>query len=303
MSCGVNEVFLRVGWWCYSREGWGEKSREAWPDQSPLVHECFSSSRAVRPKCHKSGRRCNTFCFYHPNTGKDFICSLPSSQPDSLIDEELPHCTEILFKHQGYDYENINAVSVFCASGLQNKAMQTSCDYFFSIYTFYIVVSSFCLSDIHLTSTRGTIEQTVGALNVERGKLMSPWELFVRSVGLGLASLHILRRALDPLTPAHINLAKYRGYYCNVSVAAPLVLFSRLSAGWMKAWLLGKQPLSFPFTNESPGWLHTLAASFHLPFLKQRTLAARKAHLNASDFFWVSLRASRVTDKPYRLAP
>lgn len=52
--------------------------------------------------------------------------------------------------------------------------------------------------------------------------------------------------ALDPLTPAHINLAKYRGHYSDVSVAAALVLLSHLSAGWMKAQLLGKQALSFP---------------------------------------------------------
>lgn len=122
--------------------------------------------------------------------------------------------------------------------------MQTSCDYFISIYTLYIVVSSFCLSDIHLTSTRGTIKRTVGALNVKRIKLLSPWEPFIRSVGLGLAPLHILRRALDPLTSAHINLAKYWGYYCNVSVAAPLVLLSHLcgvdesSAPWETASLI-----------------------------------------------------------------
>lgn len=73
------------------------------------------------------------------------------------------------------------------------------------------------------------------------------------------APLHILRGALDPLSPTHINLAKYRGYYCNVSVATPLVLLSDLSAGWMKAWLLGKRPCSFPLPVNLQGYfIHSL---------------------------------------------
>lgn len=67
------------------------------------------------------------------------------------------------------------------------------------------------------------------------------------------APLHIVGGALDPLTSAHINLAKYRGYYCNVSVAAPLVLLSaslrgvdESSAPWETASLIS-------FIDESPG--------------------------------------------------
>lgn len=64
-------------------------------------------------------------------------------------------------------------------------------------------------------------------------------------------------------TSAHVNLAKYREFDCNVSIAAPLVLLSRLSVGWMKAWLLGKQSL-ISFSEElssRPPYLSLLTLS------------------------------------------
>lgn len=106
------------------------------------------------------------------------------------------------------------------ASGLRSKALQTSCDDFFFRHLNLLL-------DIHF---KEKTKQSVGALNVERVKSLRTFGL----VGWSwTAPLHIIRGALDPLTPTHINLAKYRGYYCNVS--EQLLLFSfhiSLQGGW-----------------------------------------------------------------------
>lgn len=137
--------------------------------------------------------------------------------------------------------------------------MQTSCNYFFSILTFYIVVSSFCFLDIYLSSTWGTTKQSVGALNVGRVKLLSPWELFVQSIGLGCSPAHHLRGFGPHWRLPILIWLNTRGITAMSAVAAPLVLLSHLTVGWMKARLLGKRPLSFPLRINLQGdFIHSL---------------------------------------------
>lgn len=120
------------------------------------------------------------------------------------------------------------------------KALQTFCDYFFQHLNF--LYCCFKLLTFGYLGIRGTAEQSVGAMK-ERSCSFS---VDCLSCPLVLDCFPACSSWGYPLTSAHINLAKYRGYYCNVRRAAPLVLLSHLSVGWMKARLLGKQPLSFP---------------------------------------------------------
>lgn len=93
------------------------------------------------------------------------------------------------------------------------------------------------------TNSRGIPKQSVGALRQESSSSLC--------VGLSTPPLLLCLWGFRPAS-AHVNLAKYREFDCNVSIAAPLVLLSRLSVGWMKAWLLGKQSLvSFPDESSS----------------------------------------------------
>lgn len=91
------------------------------------------------------------------------------------------------------------------------------------------------------------------------------WERWAKKAGLPSAWVFTLLLCLWGFRPtsAHVNLTKHREFDCNISVAAPLVLLSRLSVGWMKAWLLGKQALvSFPDESSScPPYLSLLTLS------------------------------------------
>lgn len=246
----VNVVYLPAVWWCDSRKGGGEKSSgndrdsaavATQSDRCPLLRECSSSSRATGPKCQQRGRRCNTPLHLSPN----YVFTLLSPNNEELLVEYwdttqalrawllllLTTVLEKLYKHPGITF-SVSKPSILLFQVL-------------AFWTFKY-------------SRNNKRERGSGG----RRTLFIARELFPvhRS---GTPPLLIVRRALDPLISAHINLVKYIGYYCNVCRAAPLLLFSHLSAGWMKAQLLGKQPSLISFTDEFPGWLHALPASFH----------------------------------------
>lgn len=115
-------------------------------------------------------------------------------------------------------------------------------------------ISLFFQPSAFWTNSRGIPKQSVGALRQESSSSLC--------VGLSTPPLLLCLWGFRPAS-AHVNLAKYREFDCNVSIAAPLVLLSRLSVGWMKAWLLGKQSL-VSFTDESsscPPYLSLLTLS------------------------------------------
>lgn len=147
-----------------------------------------------------------------------------------------------------------------CSSSRRSgKAAQTSCDYFHCLQTLFTVVSS-------LRTSKQRRDKKSGAWERRQSKnLLLPWETSCPFVSQ-LPPLLIVGGTLDPLTSARINLAKYAGYYCDVSIAAPpsspsspftsLGGVDESRAPWETASLIS-------LTNESPGRLHAIPASFH----------------------------------------